>query len=141
VVSDEPGDARADAQSDPQTYAPARRKKAEDTSDGCRALAKDDRNRAAAIGNDHMRLQLERSADAWAARAHLLDRLEANFNARAGGHGPGPNAEMNDDGQGTGSIEQGEAQVESQSQEGPERAGAEVLSALPPVGRKEANAD
>jgi hypothetical protein len=88
-----------------------------------------------------MRVQLERSADAWAARAHLLDRLEANFNARATGHGPGPNAQKNHDGQGTGSIGQGEAQAESESQEGPETAGGEGLSALPPVGRKEANAD
>jgi hypothetical protein len=140
VVSDETGGAPVEAQSDPQTSAPPRRKKAEDTSDGCRAMAKDDRQRAAAIGNDHMRIQLERSAAAWAARAHLLDRLEANFNARASGHGAGPDAERNDEGQGTGSI-QGEAQAESRSQEGSESAAPEGLSALPPVGRKEANAD
>ena len=29
-----------------------------------------------------MRHSLERSAEAWMARSHLLERLEANFNAR-----------------------------------------------------------
>jgi hypothetical protein len=59
------------------------RKKREDTAEGCRLLAEDDRARAAATPNEHMRSCLEGSADAWAARAKLLDRLEANFNARA----------------------------------------------------------
>jgi hypothetical protein len=59
------------------------RKKREDTAEGCRLLAEDDRARAAETPNEHMRSCLEGSADAWTARAKLLDRLEANFNARA----------------------------------------------------------
>ena len=61
----------------------ALRKKREDTAEGCRTLARDDMDRAAAIGNDHMRSCLERSASAWASRAALLERLEASFHARA----------------------------------------------------------
>lgn len=59
------------------------KRKPEDSADGCRALAEADRERAAATGTDHMRECLERSAAAWTSRAGLLDRLEANFNARA----------------------------------------------------------
>lgn len=58
-------------------------RKREDSADGCRELELEDRERAAAMGNPHMRATFERSAEAWAARAHLLDRLEASFNARA----------------------------------------------------------
>jgi hypothetical protein len=59
------------------------RPKPEDRADGCRAFAKADRDKAAGTPNDHMRATFERSADAWTARAGLLDRLEASFNARA----------------------------------------------------------
>ena len=65
------------------TPALPRRKKLEDTAEGCRSMADGDRARAAATPTDHMRRTLERSADAWAARAALLGRLEASFNARA----------------------------------------------------------
>ena len=59
-------------------------KKREDTAEGCRELALDDRARAAdAVGSQHMRDTLERSADAWGERAKLLDRLAASFSARA----------------------------------------------------------
>ena len=58
-------------------------RKREDTAEGCRELALDDRARAADIGSDHMRIRLEHSADAWSIRARLLDRLETSFNARA----------------------------------------------------------
>jgi hypothetical protein len=58
-------------------------RKREDTAEGCRALAREDRARAAAADSDHMRDSLERSADAWIARAMLLERLEDKFNARA----------------------------------------------------------
>jgi hypothetical protein len=63
------------------------RKKREDTAAGCRSMAQDDRDRAADIPNDHMRSTMERSADAWTARADLLERLEASFNARAEANG------------------------------------------------------
>ena len=59
------------------------RRRPEDTAEGCRGLETGDRARAAETPNDHMRSSLERSADAWAARANLLDRLEASFKARA----------------------------------------------------------
>jgi hypothetical protein len=58
------------------------RRKPEDSVEGCRALEQADRLRAMAISNPHARESLERSADAWAARATLLDRLDTNFNAR-----------------------------------------------------------
>jgi hypothetical protein len=58
-------------------------RKREDTAEGCRELAEGDRARAAdAGGSGHMRDTLERSAEAWGARAKLLDRLEKSFSAR-----------------------------------------------------------
>jgi hypothetical protein len=36
--------------------------------------------------NPHLRASLERSAEAWSARAKLLDRLETNFHKRAAAH-------------------------------------------------------
>lgn len=63
--------------------APAgRRKRPEDTPDGCRAFAAADRDRAATFAVDQARGRYERSAAAWTARADLLDRLEAKFQAR-----------------------------------------------------------
>jgi hypothetical protein len=59
------------------------KRKAEDSADGCRALERDDRERAAANSNPHMRAVLERSADAWSSRARLLDHLERDFTGRA----------------------------------------------------------
>ena len=59
------------------------KRKAEDSADGCRALAQADRARAAAVASEHMRAVLENSADAWTARARLLDRLEKDFTKRA----------------------------------------------------------
>lgn len=59
------------------------RRRLEDTAGGCRSLAQDDRARATSTINQRMRATLERSAEAWTARAKLLDRLEANFNDRA----------------------------------------------------------
>jgi hypothetical protein len=59
------------------------RRKPEDTAEGCRRLAHDDRSRAAGSASEHIRRSLEGSADAWIARAALLQRLEASFNARA----------------------------------------------------------
>lgn len=71
----------------PDIQAPQRnflhRRRPEDTAEGCRGLETGNRARAAETPNDHMRSSLERSADAWEARANLLDRLEASFKARA----------------------------------------------------------
>lgn len=58
-------------------------RKLEDTAEGCRALAVADQARAADVETGHMRAVLERSATAWATRARLLERLEANFVAKA----------------------------------------------------------
>ena len=61
----------------------AAKRKAEDSADGCRDRAQDDRARAAAMTSGHMRTVLERSADAWSARARLLERLDKDFSMRA----------------------------------------------------------
>ena len=98
----------------------ANRRRPEDTAQGCRALADADRTRAADMVNDHMRGAHERSADAWTSRADLLQRLELSSNARAADvRQQKLDAEREDDGQGTGSIEQGKAQAEGgQEKEG-----------------------
>jgi len=58
------------------------RRKPEDSADGCRAFAASDRECASTAANGHVRDRFERSAEAWSARASLLDRLETTFNAR-----------------------------------------------------------
>ena len=55
----------------------------EDSADDCRGLERDRRERAAATTSEHMRMILERSTNAWSAKAQLLSRLERNFLARA----------------------------------------------------------
>ena len=55
-------------------------RKPEDTSEGCRLLANDDRDRAEQSDSDLMRVRLTRSADAWTIRAELLERLESRRN-------------------------------------------------------------
>jgi hypothetical protein len=57
------------------------RRKPENSVDGCRAFAASDRERAS-TANGHVRATFERSAEAWSARASLLDRLETSFDAR-----------------------------------------------------------
>lgn len=64
----------------------SRRRRREDTAEGCRSLETDDRTRAADTMNLHARASFERSAASWAARAKLLDRLAANFSAQIGAH-------------------------------------------------------
>jgi len=64
------------------------RRKPEDSVDGCRAFAASDRERASTAANGHVRDRFERSAEAWSARASLLDRLETSFNARVAGLAP-----------------------------------------------------
>jgi len=58
------------------------RRKPEDSVDGCRAFAASDRERALTAANGHVRDRFERSAEAWSARASLLEGLEASFDAR-----------------------------------------------------------
>jgi hypothetical protein len=58
-------------------------RKPEDSAEGCRSLAQADRARAATMTSGHMRAVVERSADAWSARARLLDRLQKDFTKRA----------------------------------------------------------
>ena len=78
------------------------KRKPEDSAEGCRGLERDSRERAAEATSEHMRTVLERSADAWSARAKLLSRLESNFLARAveaqGGRFGPPNEEVADNG-------------------------------------------
>lgn len=62
------------------------RRRLENTADGCRSLAEDDRVRATAMINAQMRASFERSADAWFARAKLLDGLQTNFDERVAAH-------------------------------------------------------
>ena len=52
------------------------RRNPEDTADGCRLLASDDRTRAEQSESAHMRLRLASSAAAWTLRADMLERLE-----------------------------------------------------------------
>lgn len=68
------------------------RRKPEDSAAGCRALAASDLERASVTTSDQVRASFERSAEAWGARASLLGRLEAGFDARAAGLGRGTKA-------------------------------------------------
>jgi hypothetical protein len=78
------------------------KRKPEDSAEGCRGLELDSRERAAATTSGHMRAILERSANAWSARAQLLSRLERNFLACAveiqGDHQRPPNEEVANNG-------------------------------------------
>ena len=83
--SADPGLASRTPDPDDATLPPAatgRRKRPEDTPEGCRSFAADDRDRAATFTVDQARGRYERSAAAWTERAELLDRLEAKFQAR-----------------------------------------------------------
>ncbi|MGZ8311980.1 MAG: hypothetical protein ACXWUP_04230 [Allosphingosinicella sp.] len=59
-----------------------RRKRLEDTAAGCRSFAAADMQRAEALTGEHIRWRYQHSAGAWLARAELLERLEAKFQAR-----------------------------------------------------------
>lgn len=78
------------------------KRKPEDSAEGCRGLERESRERAATTTCEHMRTVLERSANAWSARAQLLSRLESNFLARAvkiqGDHSRPPKEEVADNG-------------------------------------------
>ena len=52
-------------------------RKAEDTSEGCHAMAAHDRERASENVNDRMKAVFERSASAWSSRGDMFKRLEA----------------------------------------------------------------
>ncbi|WP_114951486.1 hypothetical protein [Sphingosinicella terrae] len=62
-----------------------RRKRPEDTPQGCRALAAADLDRAGAADAGHATDRFRHSAATWTARADMLDRLEAKFRARTHG--------------------------------------------------------
>lgn len=67
-----------DRQNELRRRAPPRTpRKAEDTSAGCHAMAANDRARASENVNDRMKAVFERSADAWASRGNMFERLEA----------------------------------------------------------------
>jgi hypothetical protein len=68
------------------------KKKQEDTAAGCRSMAQDDRDRAVISDSDRMRFRLACSAEAWSARAEMLDRMEAN-RARVEGEPDTPEAD------------------------------------------------
>lgn len=64
-------------------------------------MAKDDRDRAEASDSDRMRFRLACSAEAWSARADLLERLEFNrtqIETEVSKHGPVPDDDANPDG-------------------------------------------
>jgi len=86
------------------------RRKPEDSADGCRAFAASDRERASTAANGQVRATFERSAEAWSARASLLDRLETSFDARVASVTPRMRKhrvnEDRQDGQGTEALEQ-----------------------------------
>ena len=123
---------------------PPHRRRPEDTAQGCRDLAQADRTRAADATTAHMRGTLERSADAWASRAGLLERLETNFNARAEAYGRERDqlrAERKDDGQGTSPVEQGKAQAEGEFGQEGQSARPRIKGLSPVPERKDDDAD
>jgi hypothetical protein len=79
----------------PDSRIPTGPKRREDTADGCRSMARDDRTRAEETNNGRMRFQLACSAEAWTSRADLLDRLEAN-RAQMEGEQGSPKPKLND---------------------------------------------
>ena len=98
-------------------------RKREDTAEGCRAMALDDRARAADIGSSHMRSTLERSADAWSTRAELLERLETSFNAKGEEQKLEQlqRLERKNHGEGTDALQQGGAETEGERAQEDER--------------------
>ena len=59
-------------------------------------MAKEDRDRAQASDSDRMRFRLACSAEAWSARADLLERLEFNrvqIENEASTNGPNPDGD------------------------------------------------
>jgi hypothetical protein len=79
----------------PDSRASAGPEKRQDTADGCRSMAHDDRTRAEETNNGRMRFQLACSAEAWTSRAELLDRMEANRVQMEGEQGS-PKPKLND---------------------------------------------
>jgi hypothetical protein len=109
---------------EPRAGGPLHRRKPEDTAQGCREMAKADRTRAADTTSEQMRGTLKRSAQTWANRADLLDRLEASSNARTEAvalERERLRSEGEDHGQGTGPIEQGKTQAEGERRQGEKR--------------------
>ena len=72
---------RWEAATAPRTTLSRRRKRPEDTAEGCLALAAADLGRAADSAGEHLHWRYRHSAAAWTARAGLLAGLEAKFEA------------------------------------------------------------
>lgn len=60
-------------------------RKPEDTSEGCHAMAANDRERASENVNERMKAVFERSASAWSSRGDMFKRLEAQREAKGDG--------------------------------------------------------
>lgn len=60
-------------------------RKAEDTSEGCHAMAASDRERASQNVNERMKAVFERSASAWSSRGDMFKRLEAQRESKNNG--------------------------------------------------------
>jgi hypothetical protein len=72
-------------QENPQPAATRSTRKAEDTSEGCHAMAANDRERASENVNERMKAVFERSASAWSTRGEMFKRLEAQRESRNDG--------------------------------------------------------
>lgn len=107
-------------------------------------MAQADRDRAAEADSDHMRKTLERSAAAWRTRADLLGRLEASSSARAdqvAREHQELRSERENDGQGTGPVEQGKAQAEGEGRQGEKRPRLRIKGLSSVDERKDDDAD
>jgi hypothetical protein len=65
----------------------ARKRRPEDTEEGCRASAAADLARAATMDTSQGRWRLEHSAASWNKRADLIKQTEASHQARLAGKG------------------------------------------------------
>lgn len=82
-MADGPSDSAMADDGVPSVARPPR--KAEDTSEGCHAMAANDRERASENVNDRMKAVFERSASAWSTRGDMFKRLEAQRESKDNG--------------------------------------------------------
>jgi len=82
-MAEEPSDSATADDGAPSVTRPPR--KAEDTSEGCHAMAANDRERASENVNDRMKAVFERSASAWSTRGDMFKRLEAQRESKDDG--------------------------------------------------------
>lgn len=78
-------DSRDSAATDRPPGATRPSRKAEDTSEGCHAMAANDRERASENVNERMKAVFERSASAWSSRGDMFKRLEAQRESKDNG--------------------------------------------------------